>query len=76
MPLRNDPQGGGTEADGSRSALYCSYCYQSGAFTSPEIDTPEKMQAFCVVKMKEQGMPGFLAWILTRGIPRLSRWRK
>lgn len=76
MPFKQDPQGGGTEADGSKSLEYCSYCYSSGAFHKPDLDTPEKMQAFCIVKMKELGMPGFLAWIFTRSIPRLSRWRK
>lgn len=67
--------GGGTHADGSRSADYCSYCFKGGKFMSPEIDTPQKMQVFCISRMKEAGTPGFIAWILTRGIPRLSRWK-
>ncbi|MFC1612927.1 zinc ribbon domain-containing protein [Patescibacteria group bacterium] len=76
MPFSKDPQGGGTEQDGAKSIKYCSFCYQNGEFTSPEIDTPEKMQKFCIVKMKEQGMSKFIAWIFTRGIPRLERWKK
>lgn len=76
MPLSKDPQRGGTEKDGSKSLKYCSYCYQNGNFTSPEIDTPKKMQKFCIGKMKEQGMSGFIAWIFTRGIPKLERWKK
>lgn len=76
MPMKRDPQHGGTEADGSKSEKYCSYCYQSGEFLSPEIDTPEKMQEFCIEKMKEQGMPRFVAWIFTRSIPKLERWKK
>lgn len=76
MPLNKDPQHGGTHADGSKSSEYCSYCYQKGAFCSPEIDTPEKMQAFCIGKMKEMGMPRPLGWLFTRGIPRLKRWQK
>lgn len=32
----------GTNADGSKNEEYCSYCYQKGAFTDPDI-TLEKM---------------------------------
>ena len=76
MPMSKDPQKGGTEKDGSKNLKYCSYCYQDGNYTSPEIDTPKKMQAFCIEKMKEQGMPRFIAWIFTRGIPKLERWKE
>ncbi|GAB6097011.1 zinc ribbon domain-containing protein [Desulfatiferula olefinivorans] len=75
MPMKKDPKLGGTNADGSRNPEYCSYCYENGSFTSPEIDTPFKMQAFCILKMKEAGMPGWVAWLFTRGIPRLKRWK-
>jgi hypothetical protein len=75
MPMKHDPEKGGTDLCGSRSILYCSYCFRDGEFTSPEIDTPEKMQKFCMEKMKEMGMPGFIAWIFTRKIPRLKRWK-
>ena len=36
--------------------------------------TPQAMQAFCIGKMKEMGMPGFVAWLFTRSIPKLRRW--
>ncbi|HWR87338.1 MAG TPA: zinc ribbon domain-containing protein, partial [Acidiferrobacterales bacterium] len=55
MPMKKDLQRGGTDSDGSRSSEYCSYCYVSGAFTSPEIDTPQAMQRFCIGKLKEMG---------------------
>ena len=74
MPMKKDPQQGGTNADGSKSPEYCSYCFQDGAFSSPEIDTPQKMQAFCIDKMKEMGMPKFVGWLFTRNIPKLKRW--
>lgn len=74
MPLKKDPAGGGTEADGSRSGMYCSHCYQAGAFTQPDVTAPQ-MQAFVKEKLKEFGFPGFLAGLFTRGIPRLERWR-
>jgi hypothetical protein len=76
MPFKQDPGKGGTEANGSRSKMYCSYCYQNGKFTSPELDTAKKMQEFCIEKMKEQGMSKITAWLFTRGIPRLERWKK
>ncbi len=76
MPMSKDPKNGGTEKDGSKSNKYCSYCYQNGNFTNPEIDTPQKMQVFCIQKMREQGLPKFIAWIFTRGIPKLERWKQ
>jgi hypothetical protein len=74
MPMSKDPQNGGTNSDGSKSTEYCSYCYQHGEFTSPEITTAQEMQQFCIEKMKEQGMSRFTAWLFTRGIPKLDRW--
>ena len=37
MPLSKDEKGGGSEADGSKSAEFCSHCYAAGKFTEPEI---------------------------------------
>jgi hypothetical protein len=34
------------------------------------------MQEFCIEKMQEQGMPRIFAWLFTRNIPKLERWRK
>ncbi|MFC1756407.1 zinc ribbon domain-containing protein [Patescibacteria group bacterium] len=76
MPIKKDPVGGGTEADGAKSEMYCSLCYQNGQFLSPEIDTPEKMQEFCKSKLKEMKIPGFLAGLMVKGIPKLERWKK
>jgi hypothetical protein len=74
MPMKKDPEQGGTETDGSKSLKYCSYCYQSGQFMNPDF-TAHQMQVFCIEKMKEQGMPWIVAWLFTRGIPRLERWK-
>jgi len=75
MPISKDPQGGGSKKDGTKTTKYCSYCYQDGEFANPEIDTPKKMQTFCIEKMREQGMPKIFAWILTGSIPKLERWK-
>lgn len=75
FPMKKDKKGG-TNADGSISDTYCSMCYQNGSFLSPpEVDTAEKFQKFCIQEMKKDGMNGVLAWLLTRGIPRLQRWK-
>lgn len=73
--MKKDPQGGGTNADESKNDEYCSYCYQSGEFTQSDF-TAVQMQEFCVEKMKEMKFPGMIAWLLTRNIPRLKRWRQ
>ena len=73
MPLARDAAKGGTEADGSRSAKYCSFCYRDGAFVHPDFTLAE-MQDHCIVELKKKGMPGIMAWVLTRGIPKLDRW--
>lgn len=74
MPLNKDPQRGGTNSDGSKSPDYCSYCYVNGAFTTPDM-TPKQMQSLCIDKLKERGMPKPFAWLLTRNIPTLKRWK-
>ncbi len=76
MPKAKDPEGGGTEADGRKSEKYCSYCYQNGVFSMAEIDSPQKMQEMCIVKMRENGMGRIASWLFTRNIPNLERWKK
>ncbi|MBF8294955.1 MAG: hypothetical protein HW389_1500 [Bacteroidetes bacterium] len=73
MPLLKDPQGGGTEANGSKSTMYCSHCYQQGKFTLPNI-TVDQMKDLVKGKMKEMHIPGFLAYFMTKNIPKLKRW--
>jgi len=74
MPMKKDPELGGTNSDGSKSLKFCSYCYQSGQFTQPDI-TAKEMQDFCIDKMKEMGMPRLIGWLFTRSIPKLERWQ-
>lgn len=75
MPLKRDANGGGTNAIGSLSAMYCSHCYQDGKFTLPDITVTE-MQERVKGKMKAMGFPGFLTGFFTKGIPKLERWKK
>jgi len=77
FPLNKDKNGGGTEKDGSISPRYCSMCYENGEFlTPPEIDTAKKMQQFCIKEMKKSGINSLFAWLGTRTIPKLERWKK
>jgi hypothetical protein len=73
-PMQKDIKGGGTNTDGSINEKYCSMCYEGGKFLNPpEVDTAQKFQTYCIEEMKKDGMNGLLAWILTRGIPKLER---
>lgn len=74
MPLKKDPNGGGTDVDGSRSDMYCSYCYEYGTFKQPNW-TVDQMQEFVKGKLKEIGFPGFLAGPFSKGIRKLERWK-
>jgi hypothetical protein len=75
MPLER-PEDFGTAADGVRVGDYCSYCYENGAFTDPDI-TMQGMIDTCVAMMEEQGvMPvGRARELMTDMIPKLGRWR-
>ncbi|HZV69002.1 MAG TPA: zinc ribbon domain-containing protein [Saprospiraceae bacterium] len=75
MPLKKDPEHGGTEANGTKSLKYCSKCYTAGKFNNPEINTPQKIQSFVKEKIKSMGFPGFLAGMFVKGIPSLERWK-
>jgi hypothetical protein len=74
MPLKRDIAGGGTNADGSKSLLYCSHCYQTGQFTRPDV-TVQQMKDRVVEKLVEMKFPRFIAKLFTYNIPKLERWK-
>jgi hypothetical protein len=74
MPLTADPKGGGTNADGTLSQEYCSYCYVSGRFVTPDM-TIDQMKRLVVEKLRERGFPKFVANFFASGLKRLKRWR-
>ncbi len=74
MPLSRDPERGGSEADGTKSDRYCSLCYANGEFRHKGV-TAAEFQRHCMAAMRENGMPRIMAWLFTRGIPRLPRWK-
>jgi hypothetical protein len=75
MPMNKDEKGGGTNADGSKTLLYCSYCFQNGEFTRPDMSLQE-MKTLVKGKMKEMGFPGFVASIFTFKMGKLQRWKE
>lgn len=75
MPMSKDPAGGGKNKDGSKNEKYCSYCYKDGKFLG-EAKTAQEMQTLVMDLLKKNKMPGFLAWIMTRQIPNLERWKQ
>jgi len=74
MPLKADPKGGGTNADGTLSHEYCSYCYVDGKFVNPDM-TIEEMRALVIEKLHERGFPKFVAKVFAGGLNKLKRWR-
>ncbi|MGL5721316.1 MAG: zinc ribbon domain-containing protein [Brevinema sp.] len=75
MPLRSDPKGGGTNADGTISLEYCSYCWENGKFLNPTTDAKEFQKAVYNILRHEQKMPVWKAWLLTISIPYQKRWK-
>lgn len=72
MPMESEEQYG-AEADGSKSADYCSYCYANGAFTADM--TMEQMVDFCVPYMKDDFKnPEEAKASLMQFFPKLKRW--
>lgn len=75
MPMESPAQYG-TEADGSRSHDYCSYCYDKGAFTFG--GSMDEMIEICVPPMTE-GNPDMTAdkarQMMQQFFPTLKRWR-
>ncbi len=75
MPMDQDPGKGGTEKDGSKSTIYCSYCYENGAFKD-NFTEPKQMVDFVKGKLKEMGHGPLKRWFYTSHIPMLARWKK
>lgn len=74
MPMKKDPKGSGSNADGSKSDKYCSYCYENGAYTYTGKDVIG-FQDHCRKMMMDGGHSRFISWLFTRGMKRLPRWK-
>ncbi len=78
MPL-DKPADAGTEADGTLSGDYCRYCYQNGAFTTPDA-TMDDMIAINLKFNEENGYPmgtqEEAEKMMRSWFPTLKRWKK
>ncbi len=75
MPMEKDPGKGGTNADGTKSLKYCSYCYNAGNFND-NFSQPGEMVRFVKDKLREMGYGPLRRWFFTSHIPQLERWKK
>ncbi len=70
MPLAKDDRSG----DGL-DPRYCSYCFKDGDFVVKNVTGQEfRDQTYTI--LVEQGWKRPIAWISTRNIPRLPRWKQ
>ena len=76
MPMGNNKELYGTEADGKKSNDYCKYCYENGAFHFH--GSMEEMIEICIPHMLEHN-PGMTKeqaqQMMSTFLPALKRWK-
>lgn len=76
MPLDKDPNNGGTNADKSKSNIYCSYCYKDGKFLDEGISLQEKIEKNVQIAVKRMNIPENEARRMAENLlPKLERWK-
>ncbi|WP_342770821.1 MULTISPECIES: zinc ribbon domain-containing protein [unclassified Methanoculleus] len=76
MPLVRD-EDAGTEADGSRSTSYCTYCYRDGRFTEPDLTREEAVGKYAPMMASHLEIPVDKATeMVRRYLSTLPRWRE
>ena len=65
----------GTERDGSKSTLYCKYCYQNGQFVNPQM-TLDQMKEIVTTQMQKLKISDTITHQSLDMLPHLKRWRK
>ena len=73
MPI-DDESLRGSEVDGSKSAEFCTYCYQHGHFIQPNMSLDE-MKVLVRKVMQEKQIPPFIVDQAVNALPNLKRWR-
>jgi hypothetical protein len=73
LPIDN-PEDRGTEKDGSKSDMYCKYCYQHGTFTTPDM-TLDQMMQIAKTEMKKLHLPESIIQQSVNMLPGLKRWQ-
>lgn len=74
MPIDNI-EDRGTEKGGSKSELYCKYCYKDGALINPDM-TIDEMKTIVTTQMKKLNLPDSLIQQSLGMLPQLKRWAK
>ena len=74
MPIDNI-ENRGTEKDGSKSNLYCKYCYQNGNFINPD-RTLEQMRNIVLTQMHKMNLPENIIQQSLSTLPHLKRWQQ
>ena len=74
MPMDKDPNGGGTNTDGTKNTRFCSLCYELGEFKD-DFTKADEMVSFVKGKLKEMGYGSLKRWFFTSHIPKLARWK-
>ena len=75
MPLEK-PDLFGTNADGTQSTEYCTYCFQNGKFTEPTITLTQMIEKCVVIMTQRKIMSEHQAKeLMSKTIPMLKRWR-
>jgi len=64
----------GKNTDGTSSTDYCEYCFENGAFASPD-ETMEQMLESCIPYLVDENISEATAReMLEETLPRLKRW--
>lgn len=75
MPLNQDPKGGGINADGSISHMYCSFCFDDGKFKDEGITLQEKIEKNVGIAVSMHMAEDKARKMAERILPTLKRWK-
>jgi hypothetical protein len=76
MPLDQDPNQGGTNANGSKSDKYCSYCFQKGKFVDEGITLKDYTEKMVQISVSHLNIPENQAREMAESVlPNLERWK-
>jgi len=74
MPMKKDEHFG-TNAEGGKNEDYCTYCYQKGQFTEPNITMDEMIRKIAELT-KQQSLSAEDMERASKSLSKLKRWQK
>ena len=76
MPMGDTDEMYGLEVDGSKSADYCKFCYENGAFTQPDLTLAQQIEQCTDIMVNEFDFDRADALQQCQeGLPTLKRWK-